>query len=193
MSQYPPPAPYPPPYWMPPAAKRRPKAMWWIGGGLLGLALIALAVLLTAFVHEVHAVTDSSAHPAYLADGADHTLDLSPHTREALFTDTVETCEVTDGVTGAYLPLDQLNRSYGSDTAGDEYEFTAGSGPVVITCQGQEGSWWVVSRGTLIATGITFVALIVVPGLLGVAGLTVLIIALVLTVSRPKQPVWRAT
>ena len=177
--------PTPPPYAAPPPQKYRPRARWFVVGGVLVVLAIGLLVA------SVFAVLRPLAHEdaAFAADQP-QTVQLPAHTDRALFTDAdTMACTATDG-SGADLAMSHVDGDFSYNQWNAVYRFDTGDGEVTVDCSGSDpGSH--VRVGQVPSTGM-FVGVLAVGVigslLLGLACLVVLIVTTVLFVSRPARP-----
>ena len=192
MSQ-PPNQPYgahpPPPYAAPPPRRPRPRARWFVVGGvLLVLAPVAFVGALLLTLRPLMA-----EDAVFAADGQSHQVRLPAGEERAIYVDGASadtTCEVTDG---AGDPVDL--RSPGGDFTYNEWEATAvfdtGDGDTTFTCTGSDPTdrvriASVPSVGGLIG-GV--VGAVLLPLLLGLAGLITLVVTGVLwATGAPRAP-----
>jgi hypothetical protein len=188
-----PPPQSPWPGWMPPQRTKAPKVLWWVGGVLMVLAVVVLTVLLVATIHQVRDLVHAGHQTDYPADGKVHRVDATPGQQQLLVTDDGASCMVRDRSTGAPIRVDLgLGGSFGGYGGNDDTSlahFDPGSGHLAIACPGP-GRWWLVPQSRMTDTIVLAIAMVIGAGALGVAGVVVLIIALVLTLRRPRQPVW---
>lgn len=185
MTQTPPPPGYAGP---PQPTKYRPRARWWVIGGVL--LVLAPVVFVASLFTVLSPLFREDA--VFAADNQPHVVELPAGEERALFTPQGSTvsCSSTDG-SGADVEL----RSVGGDFTVNEWQavarFDTGDGEVTFQCQGAEPTGDV-RVGSLPSGGAFVVGLLVgilVPIVLGGAGLVVLIVTAVLYASRPARPV----
>lgn len=175
--------------------RRRPSPWWFaLGGGLL-TAAAAAGIGLLVWTLSSFAVTDATVP----VDGAPHRVEVGTADDTMMWFDetvTSPSCRVVDTATGEDVPLEpvtgELRRSNGS--AGDwigARRFDPGSGDVEVTCVDAAHARAVVQVGPAPDVGSlvgAVVATIAVPLLLGLAGLSVLLVTGVLwATGRPRS------
>ncbi len=188
----------PPPYGGPPyggalppssPGRSRPSRWWFaVGAGLL-LAAVLLAVLTVVRAVGAFVEVDATLQPGQSAtvelDGAQRLVWVDPARPAA--------CSIVDPGTGQEVATTTPGATYTKSLDGQDWEgvavFTPASGSVVVTCRAggplQIGPAPDVGglRGVLIGVGL--------PVLLGLAGLLVLVVAGILTATRPaRSPPW---
>lgn len=181
---------YPPPYAAPPSRRPRPRARWFVVGGVL--LVLAPVVFVGALFLTLRPLMAEDA--VFAADGQPHQVQLPAGEERAIYLDGAlvdTTCEVTDG---AGNPVDL--RSPGGDFSYNEWEatdrFDTSDGDLTFTCTGSDPTDRVriasiPSVGGLIG-GV--VGAVLLPLLLGLAGLTTLVVTGVLwaTGAAPRPP-----
>jgi hypothetical protein len=196
VSSAPPPYGYPPQYpaaYPPRPQKYRPSGWWFVLG--TGLIIIAIGIAVGIFVWLLAAFLDFDA--TIDADGRPHNVTVGTDGDRMLWTDSsAQTCRLTDLDTGKPIPLHQVDGSFSrSDDQGDFegfLSFDPGSGHVEITCVQTDGS----TPGTVLISSVppigSFVVgilvAIFVPGLLGLAGLVVILVNGILWSTRQPKP-----
>lgn len=202
MSQYPPPpygAPASPPYGvpLPPPPPRRPRPSgWWfvVGGGLI-LAGIAIGIGLFVWTLKGFLETDATVP----ADGRQHAVSVGTDGDRMLWVHPFDRadCTIADRATGQEVTYSPVTGSFtrSSGSSGEwvaDRRFDPGSGDLIVMCTPKGGP---VEIGPAPEIG-TFVggifATILAPVLLGAAGLIVLIVTGVKFANgaprRPQQP-----
>ena len=215
MTQPPPSYPVPsgyPPGWRPVPQKYRPSWVWF----LVGSALIVLAGVIgvALFVWALWPFFSTDARVS--ADGRPHVVTVEIDGDRMLWreSDVFDPgCRVVDTATGEEIPLrpvtSQLTRDLGDGEFVASYRFAPGSGRVEVTCAAgvdADGSgpsasgdpdWemgWIdeqVVIGPAPNVGgmvVAMIAGVVVPGLLGLAGLAMLVVTGILWTTRPARP-----
>jgi hypothetical protein len=188
MSQYPPqPPPYgaPPPY-APPPKKPRPRAVWFVVGGVL--LVLAPLVFVGALFTILRPLTQEDA--VFRADQTPITVELPANEERALFLENTgpATCEAADG-TGAPLDLRPVNGTFNYNDWTADARFDTGDGDVTFSCTGETGAEQVriaqlPSTGTFIAG---LLVGLVVPLVLGLTGMVILIVTGILWATRPPR------
>lgn len=189
---YPVPSGYPPGY---PGKPQKYRPSWWwfvVGGALIVLAGVTFVGF---FVWALSGFLRSDA--LVPADGRAHTVSVGTDGDRMLWLDDdSQTCQIEDLESGQPIQLRTVTGSYErSDSSGDFdglYRFDPGSGRLSVTCAaampGQSDS---VLIGPMPRIG-NFVVLlllaILLPGLLGLAGLVVLLVTGILFTTRPARP-----
>jgi hypothetical protein len=187
MSQYPPPpygAPPPPPYGAPPPPpprRPRPSGWWFVLGGGLILAGVAIGVGLFVWTLRGFLHTDATVP----ADGRQHAVSVGTNGDRVLWVHPFDParCVIADAATGeevAYSPMTgTFTRSHGSGEWVAESRFDPGSGDLRVICARSGGP---VEIGPAPRIG-SFVAgllgTILFPLVLGAIGLVVLIVTAV--------------
>ncbi|HEY1116711.1 MAG TPA: hypothetical protein VGE43_03340 [Acidimicrobiales bacterium] len=175
--------------------KYRPSAGWFVGG--IVLILLAVAVAVGIFVWLLAGFLSSDA--TLRADGGPHRVSVGTDGDRMLwYEDPGTRCDIIDVASGAGIELRRVTGSFErSDSDGDLeglYRFDPGSGDLEVTCSspfsdlGEGGAVLIgpmpeidnIVIGVLLAIG--------VPGLLGLAGLVMLIWTGVLWSLRPARP-----
>ena len=179
-----------PPYDAPPPVRRRRPSGWWFAvGGVLVVVAIATFVALFAWTLTGFLDTDATVD----ADGRPETVRIDGSDRRMLWLEDglSQTCVVADPDTGDEIPTrpvnDDFTRSEGDTGWTGSVTFAPGSGRVEVTCTG--GGTVVVGPAPAIGSFVTgLLATILVPLLLGGAGVVVLIITGVLfATGRPRR------
>ena len=171
----------------PQPTKYRPRARWWVIGGVL-LVLAPIVFVASLFTVLAPLFREDAV---FAADGQPHQVSVTAGEERALFTPqgSAAQCSATDG-SGADVAL----RCVGGDFTVNEWQavarFDTGDGELTFTCDGG-GMTGEVRIGSL-PSGSTFVVGllvgILVPLALGTAGLVVLVVTGVLYASRPARP-----
>jgi hypothetical protein len=184
MTQPAPPSGYPS---HPQPTRFRPRARWWVVGGVL-LVLAPIVFVASLFTVLGPLFREDAVFPA---DGEPHQVSLAAGEERALFTPQGATvrCSSVDS-SGADVEL----RSVGGDFTVNEWQavarFDTGDGDVTFTCEGTAMTDQV--RVGSLPTGATFVVGllvgILVPLALGTSGLVVLVVTGVLHATRPPRP-----
>lgn len=196
MSQ--PPPSYPVPSGYPPGQPARPvkyRPSWWwfvVGGGLIVLGVVVAVGL---FIWALSGFLRSDATVA--ADGQAHTVTVGTGGERMLWLDDDhQTCTITDVRSGETIPLERVSGSFErSDSHGDLeglYKFSPGSGKLSVTCeQAGVGRVGTVLIGPMPEIGSFVVGILLaifVPGLLGLAGLIILVVTGILFATRQARP-----
>ena len=200
MSTAPPPPgpPGPPPYGYPPPYPQKPQKYrpsgWWFALGT-GLIVVAIGTAIGVFVWLVAAFLDFDAYVD--ADGQPHNVTVSTDGERMLWMDSsAQSCRIIDRDTGDAIPLHRVSGDFSrSDSRGDFeglLKFDPGSGHIEITCVQTDGS----SPGTILISAMPRIGSIVVgvlvailvPGLLGLAGLVILLVTGILWSTRQPRP-----
>ncbi|RYJ02171.1 MAG: hypothetical protein EON52_20110 [Actinomycetales bacterium] len=187
--------PQPPPQPPPQQTKYRPSAGWFVGG--IALILLAVVAGIGIFVWLLSGFLSSDA--TLRADGAPHRVSVGTDGDRVLWFEDIDTqCDITDLESGDPVELRTMGGSLErSDPEGDLaglYRFSPGSGDLEVTCFSpfsEMGEGGVVLIGPMpqidnIVLGVLLV--IGVPGLLGLAGLVMLIWTGVLWSLRDARP-----
>ncbi|MBA2953460.1 hypothetical protein GON03_03985 [Nocardioides sp. MAH-18] len=211
MSQPPPSYPVPsgyPPGQPPRPQKYRPSWVWFLAGG----ALIVLAGLIgvALFVWALWPFFSTDARVP--ADGRPHVVSVDTDGDRMLWRDDDvfdPGCRVVDTATGEEIPLrpvtSQMTRDLGDGEFVASYRFSPGSGELEVTCAaGVEADPddatdpdWRMGWGEEVVIGpapnvggmvAAMATGVIVPGLLGLAGLAMLVVTGVLWASRPARP-----
>lgn len=184
MTQTPPPAGHP---GRPAPTKYRPKPRWWVIGGVL--LVLAPVVFVASLFTVLSPLFREDA--VFAADNQTHVVDLPAGEERALFTPqgSEVSCSSVDA-DGADVEL----RGVGGDFTVNEWQavarFDTGDGEVTFQCEGA-GPTGEVRIGSLPSGGAFVAGLLIgilVPIVLGGAGLVVLIVTAVLYASRPARP-----
>ena len=193
MTQYPPPpygAPGPPPYGAPgpPPAPRRPRPSgWWfvVGTGLI-LGGIALGIGIFAWTLQGFLNTEATVP----VDGRPHQVGVGTDGDRMLWLEDgfTQRCTIRDLENGAPVSLSPVTGSFHrSDGSGDfrgGYRFDPGSGRLGVTCRSMPGGAMDASAGSVLigkaprigSFAVGILAGILVPLVLGAAGLVILIV-----------------
>jgi hypothetical protein len=160
-----------------------------------GLIVVAVGTAIGVFVWLVAAFLDFDAYVD--ADGQPHNVTVSTDGERMLWMDsTAQSCRIIDRDTGDAIPLHRVSGDFSrSDSRGDFeglLKFDPGSGHIEITCAQTDGS----SPGTILISAMPRIGSIVVgvlvailvPGLLGLAGLVVLLVTGILWSTRQPRP-----
>lgn len=205
MTQQPPPAgpPHQPPYGVPSGyppghqpqpRKPRPSAGWFV----LGIALILVAVVAAVglFVWTISGFFDTDARVP--ADGQPHQVSVGTDGDRMLWVDDTMThpaCRIVDRATGRVIAQRPVGGDFRRDRGAGDWvgasRFSPGSGHLTVRCVGRGGSVEIGSAPRIRSFVVGIVATIVVPLVLGLAGLVVLLVTGILWSSRPARP--RAT
>lgn len=197
-------APVPPPPSMMPhpgnARPARPRAWgWWLGAGLIVLALVVLVVGLVASVGSLADSVSTDDDTVVRVDGRAHHVSLPDTGTGYLWNgfDAAPRCTVTDEATGSPLAVRPVHgtvtKSDDDDGLGAFGRFDAGSGRVVVTCFPAPGSTGMLDSITVgpdphIGRSVALIMLtIFAPMALGLAGVVVLIVMTVLWATRPPR------
>lgn len=189
---YPVPSGYPPGYPQRPV-KYRPSGWWFaVGGGLVALAIIAgigfIAWALSGFL---------SSDALVRADGRPHQVSVGTDGDRMLWMDSdFQSCEIVDTSTGEPIRLRPVSGSFErSDSDGDFeglYRFDPGSGELSVTCVestiGSADSVLITPMPKIGSFVVGILLAILVPGLLGLAGVVVLIATTILFATRQPRP-----
>ncbi|HEU5035794.1 MAG TPA: hypothetical protein VFT70_02230 [Nocardioides sp.] len=191
----PPPGPpygYPPPY--PPRPQKYRPSGWWFALGI-GLFVLAAGTAIGVFVWILAAFLDFDAYVD--ADGRPHEVTVSTDGDRMLWMDsTAQSCRVIDRETGKPIPLHGVSGHFSrSDDRGDFeglQKFDPGSGHLEITCVQTDGG----APGTVLISAAPRIGSLVagilvaifVPGILGLAGLVVIIVNGILWSTRQPRP-----
>lgn len=194
----------PPPSMMPaPAGGRppRPRAWgWWLGGGLLVLAVVVFVVGLVASVGSFAHSVDTDHDTVVRVDGVPHPVSLPDTGTGYLWNgfDAPPDCTVTDRASGRPLTVrpvhGTVSKSDDADSLGAFGRFDAGSGRVLVTCVPPAGSTSSAASITVgpdphIGRSVALIMLTIFgPLALGLAGVVVLIVMTVLWATRPPRP-----
>lgn len=198
-------APVPPPPSMmpPPASARQPRPRawgWWLGAGLLVLAVVVFVVGVAVSVGSVASSVGTDRDTVVDVDGRPHPVTLRDTDTGYLWNgfDATPHCTVTDRASGRPLPVRPVHGAVSRTDDGDSFgafgRFDAGSGRVVVTCVPAPGSASTFGSITVgpdphIGRSVALIMLtILVPIVLGVAGVVVLIVMTVLWATRPPRP-----
>ncbi len=175
----------PPPYGAAPV-KYRPRARWFVIGAGLVLAAIAL------FVGALVAILGPLFHEdAVFPASEPHTINVPAHSQRALYSDGDSglTCSAVDG-TGTALPLRLVTGDFTVNQWTAVFRFDTGDGEVTLDCS-LTGDSSQVRVGELPSTG-TFVIGLVVgilgPLVLGLAGVLILVITFIRSLTRQPRP-----
>jgi hypothetical protein len=174
-----------------PPEKVRPSWWWFVLGGGLLVAAVASGIGLFVWTLSSFLATDVSVP----ADGAAHTVDVGTDGDRMLWFDErydEPTCSLADAgtrepVAGLRGPSGEFRRSTGGESWHGAYVFEPGSGRVEVTCTAVETAPVEVEIGpapSLGSFGIGLLLTIVVPLVLGGAGLVVLLVTGILWSSR---------
>ncbi len=175
----------PPPYGAPPK-KPRPRAVWFVVGGVL-LALAPI-IFVGALFSVLRPLTQEDA--VFGVDETPVQVDLPAHEERAVFFEDLSggQCNAVDG-TGAAIDFRSVTGDFTYNEWTAAARFDTGDGDVTFTCQGATGSEQV-RIAQLPSTG-TFVAGLLVgvlaPIILGLVGLLILVITGVLWATRPPR------
>jgi hypothetical protein len=187
-----PPYGYRPAYPQPPQ-KYRPSG-WWFALGI-GLVLMGIGIAVGIFIWLLVAFLDFDA--TIDADGQPRDVTVGTDRDRMLWMDSdTQRCQVIDRETGDPIPLRRVSGEFSRSDDGGDFEgllrFDPGSGQIQITCVQTDGS----NPGTVLigpvprigslVVGVLLV--IVVPGVLGLAGLTVIIVTGILWSTRRPRP-----
>lgn len=202
MSQYPPP-PYgaqtPPPYGAPlappPPRRPRPSGWWFVVGGGLILAGIAIGIGLFVWTLKGFLETDATVP----ADGAAHAVLLEPGEEKMLWVHEYDAarCSLVDRATGEEVTYSPVTGSFTRSSGGSgewvgDRLFDSGSGQLEVTCD-RSGGPAQIGPAPEIGTFVGGIfATILAPVLLGAVGLIVLIVTGVKFANgaprKPRQP-----
>lgn len=195
MTQHPPPpyaAPAPlPSAPVPPPARPRPSGWWFVVGG--GLILAGVAIGVGIFVWTIKGFLDVDT--TVPADGRAHLVLLEPGEQKMLWVHEYDAarCSIVDRATGTGVGYSPVTGTFTRSTGGAEWvgdrRFDSGSGQLEVTCDRSGGPAQI---GAVPRIG-TFVggvfATILAPLLLGAIGLVVLIVTGVkYAAGAPRRP-----
>lgn len=212
MSQPPPSYPVPPGY--PPGRpplpqKYRPSWAWFLVGG--GLILVAVGIGVALFIWALWPFFSTDARVP--ADGRPHVVTVDTDGDRMLWRDDDvfdPGCRVVDTATGEEIALRPVTSQLSRDTGDGEfvaaYRFSPGSGELEVTCAaGAEPDDladptdpdWEMGWGEEVVIGpapnvggmvVALAAGVIVPGVLGLAGLVMIIVTGILWATRPARP-----
>jgi hypothetical protein len=179
---------------MPPAPPRRPRpraAWFFVGGALLLLGVVAFATLLILTISRASQTDDVATIDA---SGQPVRLEVTPDEKRMLFVvegQPAPRCTLADA-DAAPVPVDEVTGSVTVDADGTTWSgfgtFTATTSEVTLTCPEATAGQQVRVGASL---GVGFVggilATILVPLVIGGAGLVVLLVTTVLWVTRPPR------
>ena len=167
-------------------AKYRPQARWFvIGGGLVAAAvaifLAALFAILAPLLHQ----------DAVFPSSEPHTINVPAHSQRALYTDGTSglTCSAVDG-TGAVIPLRLVTGSFHVNKWEAVFRFDTGNGEVNLDCS-LTGDSSRVRVGEIPSTGTFVIGLLVGilgPVALGITGGLILVISFIRYLTRQPRP-----
>ena len=172
--------------------KERPSAGWFVLG--LGLFLVATLVGIGLFVWLLVGLFDFDT--IVDADGQPHDVTVGTDRDRMLWMDsTTQSCDVVDRDTGRPIPLEPVSGDFSrSDSEGDfegMQRFDPGSGHLELTCTQTDGTTpgpvMVSAYPRLGSAAAGLVLAIAVPGLLGLAGLVIILWVGVLWSLRPAR------
>ncbi len=184
MSQPPPTSSHPP---VPEQQKHRPRARWFVVGGLL--LVLAPVVFVGALFTVLGPLFREDA--VFAADGQPHAVSVAAGQQRALFTSTGTdaVCRATDG-TGAEVAFTGVGGSFTVNEWQAVARFETGDGDLTFTCRGAGTSGDVrvgqLPSGSAVVGGLAVGILL--PLALGGAGLVVLLVTGVLWATRPARP-----
>ncbi|WP_460834908.1 hypothetical protein [Nocardioides hungaricus] len=178
-----------------PPRRYRPSAGWFVAG--IALIVVAVVVAVGIFVWLLAGFLDTDA--TVRADGEPRQVSVGTDGDRMLWLDDQTTsCRIVDGETGAKIPVRTVTGSFErSDSNGDLvglYRFSPGSGSLEVTCTSSLagiGPAPVVLIGPMPQIGNFVVGIllaILIPGLLGLAGLVMLIVTGILWSVRDPRP-----
>jgi hypothetical protein len=190
MSEYPPPPPQQPyggqpPYAAPPK-KPRPRAVWFVVGGVL--LVLAPVVFLGAIFTVLRPLTQEDA--VFRVDETPMQVDLPAGEERAIFYEgaSLAQCNATDG-SGAPIEFRSVTGEFTLNEWTAAARFDTGDGNVTFSCNSESGSDEV--RIAQLPSTTTFVAGllvgILVPLLSGLVGLIILIVTGILWATRPPR------
>lgn len=204
MTQQPPPygspqqPPQQPPYGVPSGypvghapspQKPRPSAGWFVVG--IVLLLVAVAAGVGLFIWTLSGFLDTDAELA--ADGRPHQVSVGTDEDRMLWRAdaTAQECEVVDRRTGDVIALDPTTASFDRSDSGGSWHgfatFDPGSGDLRVTCSG--GGTVLIGPAPHFGSFVVGIfATILVPLVLGLAGVVVLIVTGILWSTRPARP-----
>lgn len=193
MTSAPPPSGYPP-GWQQPPRKYRPSAWWFALGGALIVAAGVLAVAMVVWLLVAFFDSDASVR----ADGAPHQVSVGTDGDRMLWLDDDDTtCEIVDRATGETITLRTVSGDFErSDSNGDLeglYRFDPGSGDLEITCvqavqEFGDDRVLITPMPEIENVALAILLAVVIPGLLGLAGVIALIVTTILFVTRDPRP-----
>ncbi|MGY2704241.1 MULTISPECIES: hypothetical protein [unclassified Nocardioides] len=188
----PPPGGYPAAYPARPQ-KYRPSGWWFVLGS--GLVVLAIGIAVGVFVWLLAAFLDFDA--IVDADGQPHNVTVGTDRDRMLWTDsTAQSCRLIDLDSGEPIPLHRVSGDFSRSDSHGDFEgflrFSPGSGHVVITCVQTDGS----SPGSVLIGPMPRIGSLVagvliailVPALLGLAGLVIIIVNGILWSTRQPRP-----
>lgn len=175
--------------------KPRPSAGWFVGGIVLILAAVVIAVVM--FIWLLAGFLDTEA--TLPVDGQAHQVSVGTDGERMLWLDGDRTaCTIRDLVTGQPVELRSVAGSFErSDSGGDFeglYRFSPGSGNLEVTCTSVGGTVdptenVLVGPAPHIASFVVGILVaVLVPGLLGLAGLVMLLVTGILWSVRSPEP-----
>jgi hypothetical protein len=194
----PPPGAPGPAYGQPPPYPQRPPKYrpsgWWFALGS-GLVVLALAIGIGIFVWLVAAFLDFDAYVD--ADGRPHDIAVSTDGDRMLWMDSGgQSCRIVDRETGERIPLHRVNGDFSrSDSRGDFeglQRFDPGSGQLRVVCVQTDGD----RPGTVLVSAaprignlvVGILVAVIVPGIVGLAGLVVIVVTGILWATRQPRP-----
>ncbi|MEO9324912.1 hypothetical protein ABFT23_15565 [Nocardioides sp. C4-1] len=176
-----------PAYGPPPRRKYRPRARWFVVGGVL--LVLAVVVFVAALVWVLRPLTQEDA--VFAAADGPVTLDLPADERRGIYQRDGEPVRCTAATPdGATIEVSRVT----ADVTYDEWtaveQLTTGDGGVVLTCESDVEGAEVRVAGVPSTGGIVagVVVGVVGPLLLGGAGFVVLLVTTILWATRPARP-----
>jgi hypothetical protein len=198
MSQQPPPPPQQPPYggqppygapppYAAPPKKPRPRALWFVVGGVL--LVLAPLVFVGALFSVLRPLTQEDA--VFRADETPITVELPANEERAVFNDPSEPadCTAVDG-SGQEIEFRSVTGEFTYNEWTAVGRFDTGDGEVTFECGGTSPASEIriaqlPSTGTFIAG---LLVGLIVPLVLGLVGIVILIVTGVLWATRPPRP-----
>jgi hypothetical protein len=157
--------------------------------------VLAIGIGIGIFIWLVAAFLDFDAYVD--ADGQPHNVTVSTDSERMLWMDSsAQSCRIIDRETGEPIPLHEVSGSFSrSDDRGDFeglQKFDPGSGHLEVTCVQTDGS----SPGTVLISAaprigslvVGILVAIFVPGILGLAGLVIILVNGILWSTRQPRP-----
>ena len=170
-----------------PPQKTRPSGWWFVVGGALMAAGLAIGV--TAFVLLFRGIMTTDA--SLPVDGARHRVSVPTDGDRMLWADAEgqrPECTVVDRGTGEEIGLEPTNGDFERNDQKAINRFDPGSGDLDITCEGDTGSTVDVGPSPSVAGLVGgILAAVLAPLLLGGAGFVVVLVTGVLWSTRPPR------
>lgn len=196
MSQQPPPPPQQPPYggqppygapppYAAPPKKPRPRALWFVVGGVL--LVLAPLVFVGALFSVLRPLTQEDA--VFAADGQPHQVSVDADAERALFSEdgSPVSCSATDG-SGEEIEFRNVTGEFTINEWQALGRFDTGDGELTFTCENASGSDVRIAQLPSTATFVVGLLVgLIVPLVLGLAGIVILIVTGVLFATRPPR------